>query len=194
MERKRRSENKKLFFLHDGKKIILFRRLESFAFRCLVVVVILLLLLDEPVLDDGGRLAGISAILTLNLDGHVLVFLQAGGKVGLLGRLGGFRKGEGGDLADGIGVLNGGGLVGLELLEVELLDEVGCRKEVQELGKALRIVYDGEGWGTESPSRAKGAIGCRPKVRHRVDEIERKLLRGWLGGCLSGKGAAGEDS
>jgi len=94
----------------------------------LVVVVILLLLLDEPVLDDGGGLAGLSTLLTLNLDGHGFVLLQAGGEVGLFGGFGSLGKREGGDLTDGIGVLDGSGLVGLELLEVELLDEVGCNK------------------------------------------------------------------
>lgn len=86
---------------------------------------LLLLLLNEPVLDNGGGGTGIGALLALNLDSHVLVLLQAGGEVGLLGRLGGLGKAEGGDVADGVGLLDGGGLVGLELLEVELLDEVG---------------------------------------------------------------------
>jgi hypothetical protein len=91
----------------------------------LVAVGGLLLLLDKPVLDNGG-LAGSEALGSLNLDGQCLVLLEAGGKVGLLGGLGGLGEGEGGDLADGVGLLDGGGLVGFELLEVELLDEVGC--------------------------------------------------------------------
>lgn len=90
------------------------------------MVGLLLLLLDKPVLDDGGGLSGLGALGSLNLDGHRLVLGQAGGKVGLLGRLGCLGEGEGGDLADGVGVLDGGRLVGLELLKVELLDEVGC--------------------------------------------------------------------
>jgi hypothetical protein len=90
-----------------------------------VAVGSLLLLLDKPILDDGG-LTGSEALRSLNIDGQCLVLLEAGGKVGLLGGLGGLGEGEGGDLADGVGLLDGCGLVGLELLEVELLDEVGC--------------------------------------------------------------------
>lgn len=91
------------------------------------MVGLLLLLLDEPVLDDGGGLgAGGTGLLALDLDGHALVLLEAAGEVGLLGGLGGLGQAEGGDVALGVGLLDGGGLVGLELLEVELLDEVGC--------------------------------------------------------------------
>lgn len=89
------------------------------------VGVLLLFLLNEPVLDGGGRLAGLSTLGTLHLDCHRLVLLKAGGEVGLLGGLGGLGEVEGGDLADGVGLLDRGGLVGLELLQVELLDEVG---------------------------------------------------------------------
>jgi len=92
------------------------------------VVVILLVLLDQPVLDDGlgAALGGGGGVLALDLDGHALVLLQRGRQVGLLGRGGGLGHGEGGHLAGGVGLLDGRGLVGLELLEVELLDEVGC--------------------------------------------------------------------
>ena len=90
-----------------------------------MVSTLLLLLLNEPVLDNGGGSTGLGTLLALNLDGHVLVLLQAGGEVGLLGRLGGLGEREGGDVANGVGLLDGGGLVGLELLEVELLDKVG---------------------------------------------------------------------
>lgn len=86
----------------------------------------LLLLLDEPVLNNSG-LAGIKTLLALNLDGHGLVLLQAGSQISLLGGEGSLGQVEGGDLAGGIGLLDGGGLVGLELLEVELLDEIGYR-------------------------------------------------------------------
>jgi hypothetical protein len=65
----------------------------------------------------------------------LLVLLEAAGEVGLLGGLRGGGGAEGLDLADGVGVLDGGGLVGLELLEVELLDEVGC-------GRRRVLVYD----------------------------------------------------
>lgn len=85
----------------------------------------LLLLLDEPrslLHGLGGRGGG---FLTLDLDGHVLVLLEGAGEVGLLGRSGGLGNGEGLDLALGVGLLDGSGLVGLQLLEVELLNEVG---------------------------------------------------------------------
>lgn len=91
----------------------------------LVVGTLLLLLLNEPVLDNGGGGSGIGTLLAFDLDGHVLVLLQAGGKVGFLRGLGGLGEVEGSNLADSIGLLDGGRLVRLELLEVELLDEVG---------------------------------------------------------------------
>ena len=85
----------------------------------------LLFLIDQPVLDDGGRGGGRGALVALNLDDGVLVLLQAAGQVGLLGRLGGLGHGEGLHLAGGVRVLDGCGLVGFQLLEVELLDKVG---------------------------------------------------------------------
>lgn len=94
----------------------------------------LLLLGLEPVGESGG-LAGSGDVLALDLDGQLLVLLEAAGEVGLLGGLRGGGGAEGLDLADGVGVLDGGGLVGLELLEVELLDEVGC-------GRRSVLVYD----------------------------------------------------
>ena len=93
----------------------------------------LLLVVHEPGvvlrLRGGGRLGRRSgaALLALDLDGHALVLLERGGEVGLLGRLGGLRLGEGGDVALGVGGLDGRRFVGLQLPEVELLDEVGCR-------------------------------------------------------------------
>lgn len=87
---------------------------------------LLVLLLHQPVLDDGRRRVGRHALVALHLDRHRLVLLQARGEVGLLGRGGRLGHGERGDLADGVGVLDGRGLVGLELLEVELLNEVRC--------------------------------------------------------------------
>jgi hypothetical protein len=87
----------------------------------------LLLLGLEPVGDLGGALDGLGGgVLALELDGHALVLLQAAGEIGLLGGLGGLGQAEDLDLAFGVGLLDDGGLVGLELLEVELLDEVGC--------------------------------------------------------------------
>lgn len=88
-----------------------------------------LLLIDlclEPV-GQGGASGGVdrSGVLALDLDGHALVLLQVVGEVGLLGRLGGLGGDEGLDLADRVGVLDGRDLVGLELLQVKLLNEVG---------------------------------------------------------------------
>jgi hypothetical protein len=87
-----------------------------------------LLLGLEPVLGNRG-LGGGAGVLTLDLDGHGLVLLQAAGKVALLGGLGGGRGVEGLDLADGVGLLDGGRLIGLELLQVELLNKVGSARD-----------------------------------------------------------------
>lgn len=84
-----------------------------------------LILFDEPVLNDG-RGAARDTLIALDFNGHALVVLQRAGEVSLLGGLGGLGGCEGLDLADRVGVLDGGGLVRLELLEVELLYEVGC--------------------------------------------------------------------
>lgn len=81
----------------------------------------------EPVGESGSTaLAGLGSILAFNLDSHALVLLQVAGEVRLLGRGGGLGHGEGLDVTFGIGLLDGWGLVGLELLQVEVLDEVGC--------------------------------------------------------------------
>lgn len=101
-------------------------RLPAHAAYLVAVGVLLLVLLDQPVLDGGGRLAGAGALLALNLDGHVLVLLQRGGEVGLLGGLGGLGLVEGQDLALGVVGLECWCLVGLEFFQVEFLDEVGC--------------------------------------------------------------------
>lgn len=77
----------------------------------------------KPVLL-GGRGAGVSG-LALDLRHLALVGLQLAGNVGLLGRWGSLGQGELLDVALGVGGLDGGGLVGLELLEVQVLDEVG---------------------------------------------------------------------
>ena len=78
----------------------------------------------EPVGQLGG-LGGGGGVLALDLNGHALVLLEAAGEVGLLGGHGGLWRGENLDLALGVAGLDGGSLVGLELLQVELLDEVG---------------------------------------------------------------------
>lgn len=89
-------------------------------------VVVILLLVNQPVLSDGGGLAGVGTLLALDLDGHALVLLQGGGKVGLLGGQGGLRLLELKDVALGVVGLECWCLVGLELFQVKLLDEVGC--------------------------------------------------------------------
>lgn len=85
----------------------------------------LLLFLDEPALLNGGGLAAGSLALDFHFLG--LVGLQLIGEVGLLGRLGGGGDGELLDVSIGITGLDGGGLVGAEFAEVELLNGVGCR-------------------------------------------------------------------
>ena len=83
-----------------------------------------LLFLLEPALLDGGGLAG--GGLALDLDLLALVGGQFAGKVGLLRRLGRRGSGELLDVLVGVTSLDGGGLVGLELAEVQVLDGVGC--------------------------------------------------------------------
>lgn len=90
-----------------------------------VGVLLLVLLIDQPVLDGGSGLAGVT-LLALDLDGHGLVLLEGGGQVGLFGRLGGLGLVECEDLALGVRLLDGRCLVGLEFFQVEFLDEVGC--------------------------------------------------------------------
>jgi hypothetical protein len=92
------------------------------------VVRLLVFLSLEPVGNLGGTGSLGGGVLALDLNGHALVLLQVAGKVGLLGGRGGLGDAEGLDVALGIGLLDGGDLVGLELLEVKLLDEVGCEK------------------------------------------------------------------
>ncbi|KAF3072119.1 hypothetical protein CFAM422_005860 [Trichoderma lentiforme] len=104
--------------------------LSLFSFKSAVfgplVVGLLLLLGLEPVRQLSNTSGGLGgSILTLDLNGHGLVGLEVVGQVSLLGRGRGLGHGEDLDLALSIGLLDGGGLVGLELLEVELLDEVG---------------------------------------------------------------------
>lgn len=102
--------------------------------------VLLLILLNEPVLNDGGGLAGGGGLLALDLDGHVLVLLQRGSEVGLLGGLGGLGLVEGQDLALGVVGLECWCLVGLEFFQVEFLDEVGCEEVAALVSMRLRIV------------------------------------------------------
>lgn len=84
----------------------------------------LVLLLNKPVLlNRGGLTAG---GLTLNFNLLALVGLQLVGEIGLFRRLGGLGDGEFLDVSLGVTGLDGGGLVGLQLAEVELLDGVRC--------------------------------------------------------------------
>lgn len=89
----------------------------------------LVLLGLEPVRDNGSTLS-CGRVLALNLDSHALVLLEATGEVGLFGRDRGLGHAEDLDVALGVGLLDGRGLVALESLEVQLLDKVGCRQEM----------------------------------------------------------------
>jgi hypothetical protein len=89
----------------------------------------LLGLLLEPVRQRRRGARGVGGLRSLNVDREALVLLEAAGEVGLLGGRGGLGGGEGPDLALGVRLLGGRGLVRLELLEVELLDEVGWGRE-----------------------------------------------------------------
>lgn len=88
------------------------------------VALLLLLGLLKPVLLHGRR-AGLTR-LALNLGHLALVGLELASNVGLLGRSGSLGQGELLNVALGVGGLDGGRLVGLQLLEVHVLDEVGC--------------------------------------------------------------------
>lgn len=83
----------------------------------------LIFLLLEPALLDGGGLA--SGGLAFNLDLLALVGGQLAGKVGLLGRRGSLGESELLDVGLGVAGLDGGGLVGLQLTEVKVLNGVG---------------------------------------------------------------------
>lgn len=79
--------------------------------------------LVEPILNwcSGATLG-----LALNLGDLGFVCRKFACNVGLLGGSGCLGDGEVLDLALGIGSLDGGGLVGLELAEVKVLDQIGC--------------------------------------------------------------------
>lgn len=85
----------------------------------------LLFLLLKPALLDGSGLA--SGGLALNLDLLALVGGELTGKVGLLGRRGSLGQSELLDVGFGVTGLDGGGPVGLEFTEVQVLDGVGWR-------------------------------------------------------------------
>lgn len=85
----------------------------------------LFLLLNEPALLDGGGLT--SGGLALNLDNLALVGGKLAGKVGLLGGSRGLGESKLLDVGVGVASLDGSGLVGLELTEVQVLNGVGWR-------------------------------------------------------------------
>lgn len=88
----------------------------------------LLLLLLEPRLLDGGGLA--SGGLALDLDLLALVGGELTGEVGLLGGSGSLGESELLNVGVGVTGLDGDGLVGLQLAEVEVLDGVGCEGSI----------------------------------------------------------------
>lgn len=81
-----------------------------------------LFLLKPALLNRGGLTSG---SLALNLDGLALVGLQTAGKIGLLGGLGRLGGDELLDVGLSVTGLDGLGLVGAELLEVQVLNRVG---------------------------------------------------------------------
>lgn len=85
----------------------------------------LFLLLDQPALLSRSGLTGGS--LALDLDLLALVGSQLVGEVGLFGRLRSLGDGELLDVGFCVTGLGGGGLVSLDLAEVELLDGVRCK-------------------------------------------------------------------
>lgn len=83
----------------------------------------LFLLLFEPALLNRGGLA--SGGLALDLDLLALVGGELTGEVGLLRGGGSLGESELLDVGLGVAGLDGGGLVGLEFTEVQVLDGVG---------------------------------------------------------------------
>jgi hypothetical protein len=88
-----------------------------------VVSGLLLRLLLKPALFNRSGLTG--GGLALNLNILALVGLQIIGKVGLFGGLGHSRSRELLDVGLSVAGLDGSGLVGLKLAQVELLNGVG---------------------------------------------------------------------
>lgn len=117
-------------------------------------VIVVILLLNQPVLGDGGRLAGVGTLLALDLDRHALVLLQGGGEVGLLGGQGSLGLLELENVALGVVGLDCWYLVGLELFQVELLDEVGCGVDRMLANAAFVLTKGGEA------RRWRSCLGC----------------------------------
>jgi hypothetical protein len=146
------------------------------------VALLLLNGLLEPVLLDGGA-AGLGLALDL---GHLaLVGLELAGNVGLLG-----RGGSGGDaellhVALGVRGLDGGRFVGFQLLEVEVLDDVGClrvssRGARESGGRVVLCTLDNGGDG-EGAAQGGGVLLAG-------DTGERLALRVWLVGLVCWRG------
>jgi hypothetical protein len=128
-----------------------------------------------PVLNGGSTGLG----LTLNLDLLGLVCAELAGNVGLLGRSRGLGKGKLLDLTFGVGGLDGGGLVSLEFAEVEVLDEIGCGRRINEQ------VFGGGGGDMASQVPWRTAVGVT-RVRRKVvvDCCLARRTSDWrYGGC-----------
>jgi hypothetical protein len=110
-----------------------------------------------PVLNGGSTGLG----LALNLDLLGLVCAELAGNVGLLGGSRGLGKGELLDLAFGVGGLDGRGLVSLEFAKVEVLDEIGCGRMINER------VFGGDRGSMASQVPWRTAVGVT-KVRRKV--------------------------
>lgn len=114
----------------------------------------LLLWLLEPILLWSGNT---TLRLSLKLDGRVLVCLQLLGDIGFLWRGWCLWWVELEDGSLSVGGLDGGWLVGLELLKVEVLDEIGYYRELGACSQTShgvnwlqgRTLTD-SGWGDES--------------------------------------------
>jgi hypothetical protein len=128
-----------------------------------------------PVLDGGSTGLG----LALNLDLLGLVCAELAGNVGLLGGSRGLGKGELLDLAFRVGGLDGGRLVSLELAEVEVLDEIGYGRRINEQ------LFDGCDGDMVAQVPWRTAVGVT-KVRRKVvaDCCLARRTSDWrCGGC-----------
>lgn len=103
-----------------------------------------LLILENRLVKPALGLGGFTTLSRLALDLWNLAFVcgELAGNVGLLGRLWWLGDGENVDVALCIGRLNSWGLVGLEFLEVQVLDQVGW-SEVSCLKRANPLNWSG---------------------------------------------------
>ena len=114
---------------------------------------LLLWLLEPILLWSGNTTLGLS----LKLNGRVLVCLQLLGDIGLLWGSWCLWWVELEDGSLSVGSLDGGWLVGLELLEVKVLDEIGycrmlgaCSNTSYRINWLLSRTLTDSGWGDES--------------------------------------------